>query len=425
MAVPVDPALKSELVAAAAAEAAAGVDLLRRLVEQPTVLGNEEPGQVVIAEAYRELGLHPVDVPMDPGVLRAHPHAAPFSWDVTGKRNVVAGFGGDGDARSLILNGHIDVVSSQPDRLWSTPPFRPAVDGDWMYGRGAGDMKSGLVAAVMAVAALRKLGIEPAGRVTLQSVVEEECGGNGALACVAAGYTADACVVVEPFGAEILTAQVGVLWFDVTVAGHPVHVGDAGEGANAIEAVYHVIRALRELEAELNAEPKPPPFDVYPHPLNLNVGVIEGGDWRSTVAGECVARFRFARYPGVPLEQLRARIEERVAQASAAHAYLAEHPAVVSYDGFDCEGYEIAAGEPVVTELRACHQAVTGQDPPLVASTATTDTRTFGLYGGIPSVCFGPYSEGNHAADERVFLPSITSTAQVLALMICAWCGVR
>ena len=188
----VDPALQSELSAAVSAETAAGVDLLRRLVEQPTVLGNEEPGQAVMAEAYRELGLQPVDVPMDAAELRAHPHAAPFSWDVTGKRNVVAGLGGDGAGRSLIFNGHIDVVSSQPDRLWSTPPFRPTIDGDWMYGRGAGDMKSGLVAAVMAVAALRRVGVEPAGRLTLQSVVEEECGGNGALACVAAGYTADA-----------------------------------------------------------------------------------------------------------------------------------------------------------------------------------------------------------------------------------------
>jgi acetylornithine deacetylase len=231
-------------------------------------------------------------------------------------------------------------------------------------------------------------------------------------------------VVVEPFGAELCTAQVGVLWFDVTIAGHPVHVGDAGEGANAIEASFHVIRALHELEAELNADP-PPPFDAYPHPLNLNVGEIEGGDWRSTVAGECVTRFRFARYPGAPLEELRSRIEDTVARASAAHPYLAEHPAVVSYDGFDCEGYEIAADEPVVTELRASHRAVTGDDLALVASTATTDTRTFGLYGGIPSTCFGPYSEGNHAADERVYLPSITTAAQVLAVMVCSWCGVQ
>lgn len=420
----VDPALQSELSAAVSAETDAGVDLLRRLVEQPTVLGNEEPGQAVMAEAYRELGLQPVDVPMDAAELRAHPHAAPFSWDVTGKRNVVAGLGGDGGGRSLIFNGHIDVVSSQPDRLWSTPPFRPTIDGDWMYGRGAGDMKSGLVAAVMAAAALRRVGVEPAGRLTLQSVVEEECGGNGALACVAAGYTADACVVIEPFGATLTTAQVGVLWFDVTVAGHPVHVADAGEGANAIEASYHIIRALRELEAELNTDP-PPAFAAYPHPLNLNVGVIEGGDWRSTVAGECVTRFRLARYPGAPLEELRDRIEEVVAQASRTHPYLAEHPAVVSYDGFDCEGYELPADEDVITGLRACHRTVTGTDPELVATTATTDARTFGLYGGIPSTCFGPYGEGYHAADERVFLPSITTTAQVLALMVCSWCGVR
>ena len=114
------------------------------------------------------------------------------------------------------------------------------------------------------------------------------------------------------------------------------------------------------------------------------------------------------RYPGAPLEELRARIEETVARASSSHPYLAAHPAVVSYDGFDCEGYELPADEPVIEELRACHNAVIGKDPELVATTATTDARTFGLYGGIPSTCFGPYGEGYHAADERVFLPSIT-----------------
>ena len=89
---------------------------------------------------------------------------APFSWDVAGKANVLADWqpAGAADGRSLILNGHIDVVSPEPSSLWTRDPFARAVDGEWMYGRGAGDMKSGLAAMVGAVRGLQRLGLAPA-----------------------------------------------------------------------------------------------------------------------------------------------------------------------------------------------------------------------------------------------------------------------
>ena len=229
---------------------------------------------------------------------------------------------GPADGRSLILNGHIDVVSPEPVSLWSGAPFSARREGDWLYGRGAGDMKAGLAAIVGAVRGLRRLGVTPRAPVQLQSVVEEECTGNGALACVLAGHTADAAILTEPTQGAIWTAQVGVLWFAVRVLGAPAHAGDAGEGANAIEAAYAVIEALRALEAELNVV-RPPLYASYPHPINLNVGEIHGGDWPSTVAGECVIRCRLATFPGEPVEQLKARVEETVASVGASRPELA------------------------------------------------------------------------------------------------------
>ena len=176
-------------------------------------------------------------------------------------------------------------------------------------------MKSGLAAIVGAVRGLRRLGLTPRARVQLQSVVEEECTGNGALACVLAGHTADAAILTEPTRGAIWNAQVGVLWFQVHVAGLPAHAGDAPVGANAIEASIRAIEALRALEAELNAV-KPPLYAAYPHPINLNVGVIRGGDWPSTVAGECVTHFRLALYPGERVEALKQRVEATVAAAA-------------------------------------------------------------------------------------------------------------
>ena len=131
-------------------------EVLVRLVEAPTTLGNEEPGQDVMRDAFRALGLDPVDVPLDAEMLRSHPAASPFSWDVSEKRNVIADWhpGGEG-GRSLILNGHIDVVAPAAASLWRTAPFSAVRDGDWLYGRGAGDMKCGLAIILGAVKALR------------------------------------------------------------------------------------------------------------------------------------------------------------------------------------------------------------------------------------------------------------------------------
>ena len=417
--------MDQEILAAVAAEQPAMVELLAALVEAPTVLGQEAAGQEIMRRAFADLGLEPFDVPLDPAALDGHPGAAPFSWDVAGKVNVLATWSPSGasEGRSLILNGHIDVVSPEPASLWTGGPFAARRDGDWLCGRGAGDMKAGLAAIVGAVRGLRRLGLAPRAPVQLQSVVEEECTGNGALACVLAGHTADAAILTEPTQGAVWTAQVGVLWFQVHVLGAPAHAGDAAEGANAIDASYAVIEALRGLEAELNAA-RPPLYVHHPHPINLNVGIIRGGDWPSTVAGECVTHCRLATYPGEPIAGLKERVEQTVAAVAASHPAASWYRIEVRYDGFQCEGYELAPDAPLVGGLLDACERVTGRHPPLLASTATTDARSFQLYGDTPAVCFGPLAENEHGVDERVHLPSVRTTAQAIALFIADWCGV-
>jgi acetylornithine deacetylase len=415
----------AEILAAVAAEQPAMVELLAELVEAPTLLGDEAGGQAIMRRAFAGLGLEPFDVPIDPAALVGHPGAAPFSWELGGKANVLADWEPAGPiaGRSLILNGHIDVVSPEPASLWSGDPFAARIDGEWMHGRGAGDMKAGLAAMMGAVRGLQRLELRPRAPVQLQSVVEEECTGHGALACVLAGHTADAAILTEPTRGAVWTAQVGVLWFKVRVLGAPAHAGDAAEGANAIEASYAVIEALRALEAELNAV-RPPLFAAYPHPINLNVGMIRGGDWPSTVAGECVTDFRLALYPGERVADLKERVERTVAAVAAGRPALDRYRFDVLYDGFQCEGYELDRDAPLVQGLVAACARVWGQPPPLFASTATTDARTFQLYGDTPAVCLGPLAENEHGVDERVHLPSMTQTAQAIALFIADWCGV-
>lgn len=412
----------AQIDAAVAAEREWMEHLLVRLVEAPTTLGNEEAGQAIMAEAFAQCGLEPRSVALDADALRADPRSSPFSWSVEGKRNVVASWEGAGGGRSLILNGHVDVVPPASASLWTGDPFRARRDGDWLYGRGAGDMKAGLVAMTGAIRALRRLGVELAGRVELQSVVEEECTGNGALQCLLDGSRADACVITEPHPDHFTVAQVGVLWFHVDVRGVPAHAARASTlGFNAIDATYTLLAALRELEAELNADP-PAPYDGFAHPINLNPGIVTGGDWTSTVAAECTLSCRLGLYPGETPEQARARVEETIARAAAADPVLRDHPPLVRYDGFACEGAVVSHAEPVVRELAAAYERVHGEAPRLEATTATTDARHF-VRHGIPAICFGPRAEEIHGIDERVSLSSLAEVARVLASFVPMWCG--
>lgn len=415
---------ETDIARAVAAEREWMEAFLVRLVEAPTLLGAEEAGQAVVAEAFADCGLEPVSVQLDAEALRADPHSSPFSWSVEGKRNVVTTWRGAGGpaGRSLILNGHVDVVPPAAEALWTSPPFSARREGDWLYGRGAGDMKAGIVAMTGAVRALRRLGVTLAGDVQLQSVVEEECTGNGALQCLLDGARADACVITEPHHDHFTVAQVGVLWFHVDVRGVPAHAARAATlGHNAIDAANHLLAALRELEAELNADP-PAPYDAFEHPINLNPGMVSGGDWTSTVAAECTLSCRLGLYPGEAPADAQRRVEETIARAAAAHPYLAEHPPLVRYDGFACEGSVVSAGEPVVRELAAAYERVHGAPPALRATTATTDARHF-VRHGIPAICYGPRAEEIHGIDERVSLASMAEVARVIASFVPMWCG--
>jgi acetylornithine deacetylase len=276
-------------------------------------------------------------------------------------------------------------------------------------------MKAGLVAMIGAGRVLRSAGVRLAGDVQLQSVVEEECTGNGALQCLLSGARADACVLTEPHPDHLTVAQVGVLWFHVDVSGRPAHAARMSQGANAIEAAHAVLAGLRGLEAELNADP-PPPYDRVEHPINLNPGRVSGGDWTSTVAAQCTLSCRLAMYPGMDPRELRARVEAAVARAASGFQVT------VRYDGFGCEGSVVEADEPLVRVLSDAYARVHGEPPALEATTATTDARHF-IRHGIPAVCFGPRAERIHGIDERVSLSSLVDCARVLAHFVRNWSG--
>jgi acetylornithine deacetylase len=401
------------------------VDFTCRLVGQASTLGNEAGAMAVFRDRLRELGFSPVDVPMNTSHLASHPGFAPVSWPFEEKVNVVAVCPAEGQGgQSLLLNGHLDVVSAEPLDLWDSDPFFPHIEDGWLYGRGAGDMKSGVAAMVFAIYAIQRAGFGLGAPVTLEAVVEEECSGNGALACLAAGYDADAVLIPEPFGPTVLTDQVGVLWFKVNVHGSPRHVLEAQAGTNAIEKSYLLISALRRLEAELNREDIPEAYRGMAHPLNLNIGIIKGGDWPSTVAAAAEFHCRLSYFPGTGYDTICRRIRDTLAEAAKQDDWLSKNPPEVIFYGFRSDGHSIDRSLPAMELLSGCHQTISGQPAASYISTCTTDLRAFHFFGHGQATCFGPVAERIHGANERVDVQSVMHVARTYALFAARWCQI-
>ena len=397
-------------------------DFTNRLVTCASTLGNEGPVLGVMEKELCRLGFNPAHVEISPQSLADHPGFAPVPWDYEGRYNITATRTADAaGGNSALFNGHLDVVSPEPIDRWTNDPFDPFEEDGWLYGRGSGDMKAGIAAMTYALHAVDKSGMGLCAPVTIEAVIEEECTGNGALACRNAGIDAEAVLIPEPFGPTLLTSQVGVAWFKVLLSGVPVHVLEAGSGVNAIEKCYPLFSALRNLEKTLNLT-KHPAFSNLDHPINLNIGIVKGGDWPSTVPAEAEFHCRIGFFPGVSFEKIRKQVRECIEQAAAEDPWLAKNPPKIEFYGFRSEGHTIDTNNALFQTLRGCHRSLTGREASEFVSTATTDLRSFVHFGNGQATCFGPVAENIHGDNERVHMESVVHTAKAYALFLARWC---
>jgi len=424
--------LAAELLASLTASVEAGFDrevaFLRDLVRFPSLRGNEGPCQDWLARQFAGRGYAVdrftiADVP-----LASHEKASPMiDADAATSLQVVATHRGvDPAARSLILQGHIDVVPAGPDAMWTHPPFAGVVRDGWMYGRGAHDMKAGVAAMVFAMDALRAAGVQPAGDVHIQTVTEEESTGNGALATLLRGYRADAALIPEPTGGGLVRAHTGTLWFRLRVQGVPVHVAVAQSGTNAVLSAYALIQALIAHTARLNEAARGDAlYGSVESPIKFNPGIIRGGDWASSTPSWCEVDCRIGLLPSMSVADAQAGVEAAIAQAARGDAFLANSPPSVTWHGFLADGFVLEPGSDAEATLGAVHESVFGAKLATKLTTAVNDTRFYGRYFNIPALCYGPRGEGAHAFDERTELESLKRTTLSIAAFIAAWCGTR
>lgn len=414
-------------------------------------------------------------IPVQLDKIKGQRGFSPVDWkyDDDQKFDVVARYIGDSDGddgddntshdrhRALLLQGHVDVVPAAESDGWTHPPFSPIIKDGRLYGRGSGDMKAGVVAMIYAVVALRRRGYLPKGSVTLCTVIEEECTGNGALAAPLPtlvpssvnARTQTAVIIPEPFP-FIVTAQLGVLWFRASVTGKPCHVLQTSAGSNAIEGAYALYSALKVLEERYN-EPKGnahPAYRGMDHPVNFNLGKIEGGNWASSVPSSCWFEARVGFFPGVKIEDIKRDVESTLHEA----AKKMELGLEISYQGFHADGAVLLSdymdGKGRVCEddsetkeqllqrefvktIQTCYglasssncDKFTESELALKPITCTCDARFYSsLYQDPTKVvvtCLGPEATNIHGVDESVSLKSMRDMTATMALIIRDWCG--
>ncbi len=400
------------------------IDFTKDMVKQYGVLNQEAGVLDVVERQMRDLNLPVQRVPIDVKRLGNHPLFAPVEWGYDKKYNLVSPLNPGADGKTLVLNGHLDVVDATPFGMWSRPPNEPWEKDGWLYGRGSGDMQSGVAAMIYAVHAVAHAGFEIQSPLTIQAVVEEECTGNGALACLERGYDGDFVLIPEPFGPQIFAGQVGVLWFKIGVEGTPVHVLDTAAGDNAIQKLQLLIPFLQDLEEELNEKYRTPPYDTFDHPFNLNIGKFTGGNWASSVPSYAEMEARIGFPPGMAASEIMQKVSDCVEGATAKLAAYAGKKPKLRFHGFRSEGHLVDLKDPGIKLLSSCHHALVGAEPERMYATCTTDLRAFHFYNKTAGTCYGPVAQRIHGVDECVDIESIRQTLRTYALFISRWCDI-
>jgi acetylornithine deacetylase len=411
------------------AGAAAAEQRLAELVTVPSVGGTdaEHEIQALLAVELAAVGLE-VDhwqlplpellaAPDFPGV-EVHRDEA---WGLVGRLPGT----GSGDGPTLMFDGHVDVVPVGDPAAWSTPdPFSGRVVAGELHGRGSCDMKAGLVAAIAAVAAVRRSGAPLRGDLLLACVAGEEDGGLGTFATLHRGWTADACVVPEPTGLDLVTANAGALTFRLRVPGLATHASRRTEGVSAVEKLVPLLTALQRLEADRNREVDPLMARwamAYP----LSIGRVRAGDWASSVPDLLVAEGRLGVALDEPVADARAALELAVAETSAADPWLRDHPATVEWWGGQFASGRLAADSDLADRVAAAHDAGTGGGTPdRWGAPYGSDLRLL-AGAGVPTLHYGPGDAVlAHAPDERVPLADVHTTTRTLALLALDLCGI-
>lgn len=384
------------------------------------------------------------------GVYREAGAETELFGEVPGRDNVVGVVHGEGDGRSLIFNGHVDVVPAGDADAWTHDPFAGFRDETHVWGRGSVDMKAGLVAQAFAARALREAGVRLGGDLILQGVVGEENLEHhlGTSAVLARGYTADGAIIAEPTGAlaplSVMPATPGVLILRITVTGRTGHASArslmraqrrAGAedpiAASAVDGALAIHDALRRLETEWERTRVDPLFE--PGQFTIGLDVIDGGARAGRnvafIPDETTLDYAIFYTPAAGIADVQAEVAAVVARVADADPWLRRHPPVLDwpmhYPGGRTDGDDPFCRVVVAAREDAAAGTAYAGAPDVRPFPSATDLTWF-TAAGIPAVGLGPGALAMaHAVDERCAIDEVVCAAKTYALTALRWCGVR
>lgn len=411
----------TEAPAAPAVDRERLTDDLRALIRIPSITGSEERVAAWAAEALAELGLSVEVVRPEPAEIRAD-QAWPGEEMPRTTLPVVIGRGGAvGGGRRVILSGHLDVVPPGDPATWSADPWGAEIRDGRLYGRGACDMKGGIASILGAVRALRSSGdLERLpGELMVVLVPSEEDGGQGTLAAIRAGATGDLAIITEPSNLDVVVAHAGAITFRLTVPGRAAHASQRREGISALDKLFVLARALEADEARRNGSETDPLMTALGLPYPTIIGIVQGGEWASTVLDRVTAHGRYGVRLGQSAAEAEAELRAAVAEACAADDFLRDHPVTVEITGGRFGSARIPSDHPLPTGLADVVEGVTGRRPALLGEPYGADMQMFVNVGKTPCVIFGPGDvRVAHSADEFVPLDEVETCARVLATWV-------
>jgi acetylornithine deacetylase len=400
------------------------INLLQEWVQHPTLSGEEYELQQKIADSLKAAGF---DVDMwepDIELIKDHPAFTSERKSFEGSPNVCATLKGTGGGRSLLLNGHVDVVPEGALEQWEHDPFSGLIEDGKMFGRGTTDMKAGNVALLAAVEAVQYLNVPLKGDLIFQSVVEEETGGAGTLSAIERGYRADAAIIPEPTEMKIVPKQQGSTWFRVTVSGISAHAGTRFEGISALEKSWKVYDTLMSLENERNIRLQDPMFKNIKIPIPINVGKIQGGSWPSSVPSQVIMEGRYGIGPDETIAEAKKELEQALHRLEQYDEFFKKYPVEVEWFGASWIPGAVDLPHPLVDILTNTFEKTQQQQPVIQASNWGTDGGMLTQYAGTPSIIFGPGTTSMaHFPNESVELDRVFAFTEVLFHTIIDWCG--
>ncbi len=389
-------------------------DHLAGLVSIPSLTGDEDAVQDAVAELLIDAGLSVERHVIALSDVASDPDFPGVEVDRDHLPIVAARLLGELPGPTRMLCGHVDVVPAGDPGSWSSPPFQPEIREGNLYGRGSCDMKGGLVSAIEAVTM-----IDPgqlAGEVIVLSVPAEEDGGSGAFAAIRAGYTADACIILEPTRLEAVVAHGGAITFTIDVPGKAAHASVRREGVSALDNLQYLIAALEVDESARNGAETRPEMAALGLPYPTIIGQVEGGTWASTVMDRVVAHGRYGVTLGQNCDDAARDLRSAISAAAGEHEFLAEHLPHVTVWGGRFGSASIPSDHELVASLQSAARDIGARIPAAVGAPYGADMRLFVKHGDTPTLMYGPGDvKWAHAANEHVAIDEVVECAEVVA----------